>query len=723
MTMAMPPRAQSPVPAQSSAAAACDQARAPSSIATPATAFRGLIRSFVSGEEAIAQCVARLRSSAHSKASSGRRARGPRHACELLPRRGDRQLLCARQALERALEPEGVSLAGASPRDQHAERAAAPGVAGASPGVVLRDSRGDVSSDAHVERVVGAPREVDRPIGHDPHSTSVARGSSLAPCSLGADGRKCLRLLVPKGRPIDRAPASFLLRPKRRLPALRRTWCSRSFAFAAMALTLRMATSPRAARAQQLPAVEAPTVEPPHLKTDSGAAYPEQALLRTLRRERHYVLLGARDRARRPRCARRPSRSRAGTASTSAAAAPRRQSPSSSFRRRATAADPSRRASKFPVLVHASGAGSRGSSRPAGERHADRRSDRDGARRRACRTSDHDGGRRHVECPRRWPRGLRTSRSRPRASRRRRQTRRSPSAKRRTSCSGQAGLSSRFFRGDADGGTESTPTEPAQPAEPTEEVLVKGEHPTREVTRRTLGREEIEHSPGTHGDALLSLQNLPGVARPPPFNGALVVRGSAPDDTNIFIDGTNVPLVYHFGGLSSVVPTELLEKIDFYPGNYSAQYGRGMGGIVDVGIRDPKRDGYHVLVPDRRSRRGRPSSRGPSPAGGAFSRRVSAPGSTSCSVRSSRPATPGTPRPCRAIPTTRSSSRKTSERARRFALSSSARSDAIDIVNLPPDASGPDPRGQPPGYSTSFWRLQRRGLPRGPPPRTAPSSA
>src|SRR5690606_10821517 len=48
-----------------------------------------------------------------------------------------------------------------------------------------------------------------------------------------------------------------------------------------------------------------------------------------------------------------------------------------------------------------------------------------------------------------------------------------------------------------------------------------------------------------------------------------------------------VPIVYHFGGLSSVVPTELLDRIDFYPGNFSARYGRVTGGVVDVGLRSP----------------------------------------------------------------------------------------------------------------------------------------
>lgn len=128
------------------------------------------------------------------------------------------------------------------------------------------------------------------------------------------------------------------------------------------------------------------------------------------------------------------------------------------------------------------------------------------------------------------------------------------------------------------------------------EVTIRGARPPREVVKRTLEQREINRIPGTNGDALRSLQNLPGVARPPSFVGLLIVRGSGPQDTQTFIDGTPVPLIYHFGGLSSVVPTEMLEKIDFYPGNFSAQYGRVQGGIVDVGLRGPREDGkYHGL--------------------------------------------------------------------------------------------------------------------------------
>jgi len=120
------------------------------------------------------------------------------------------------------------------------------------------------------------------------------------------------------------------------------------------------------------------------------------------------------------------------------------------------------------------------------------------------------------------------------------------------------------------------------------EVVVEGERPPREVTRRRLERREISRIPGTSGDALRSLQSLPGVARPPGLAGLLIVRGSAPADSETFVDGSDVPLIYHFGGLTSVVPTDMLERIDFYPGNFSVRYGRLQGGVVDVGLRAPR---------------------------------------------------------------------------------------------------------------------------------------
>jgi TonB family protein len=123
------------------------------------------------------------------------------------------------------------------------------------------------------------------------------------------------------------------------------------------------------------------------------------------------------------------------------------------------------------------------------------------------------------------------------------------------------------------------------------EVTVRGTAMHREVTRYELSRTELIRVPGTMGDAIHAVEAMPSVARPPAFSGALIVRGSAPQDTQVFIEGTYVPRVFHYASLSSVIPSEMIERIEFYPSNFSSRYGRSMGGIIDVGMRETNPDG------------------------------------------------------------------------------------------------------------------------------------
>ncbi len=127
---------------------------------------------------------------------------------------------------------------------------------------------------------------------------------------------------------------------------------------------------------------------------------------------------------------------------------------------------------------------------------------------------------------------------------------------------------------------------PAAPASPVIEVTVHGERVApRAVTYRKLARRELARVAGNRGDALAAIENLPGVARPPALSGLLIVRGTAPQSTQIFVDGTYVPNMYHFGGITSVLPTDMLDHVDFLSGNYGTRYGRGVGGVVDIGVR------------------------------------------------------------------------------------------------------------------------------------------
>lgn len=122
------------------------------------------------------------------------------------------------------------------------------------------------------------------------------------------------------------------------------------------------------------------------------------------------------------------------------------------------------------------------------------------------------------------------------------------------------------------------------------------EPPPRETTRRVLNAEVLTRMPGTRGDALRVVELLPGVARPAFGSGALIVRGAAPGDSQVFLAGNPVPLLYHFGGLTSFYSSYLLSRIDFIPGNFSSRYGRKIGGILEVEPRDPRTDGYHGFI-------------------------------------------------------------------------------------------------------------------------------
>ena len=114
-----------------------------------------------------------------------------------------------------------------------------------------------------------------------------------------------------------------------------------------------------------------------------------------------------------------------------------------------------------------------------------------------------------------------------------------------------------------------------------------------EVARRTITPEEIRSLPGTQGDALKSIQNFPGIARSPFGIGLLVIRGSDPSDSSVYLGEHEIPQLFHFGGLRSVFNADILSHIDFIPGNFDARFGDAIGGIVDVGPRAGRRDGYH----------------------------------------------------------------------------------------------------------------------------------
>jgi TonB family protein len=137
---------------------------------------------------------------------------------------------------------------------------------------------------------------------------------------------------------------------------------------------------------------------------------------------------------------------------------------------------------------------------------------------------------------------------------------------------------------------------PAPAPAPTDTIDIHGgPRARRETNQTTVRAAQARKVAGTQGDVLKVVQNLPGVSRPPVASGQIVVWGSAPRDTRIYVDGVDIPALYHGSGLRSVINSDLVSSIDLVPGAFGAEYGRGLGGLVRVETRALPR-GTHGYV-------------------------------------------------------------------------------------------------------------------------------
>jgi hypothetical protein len=115
-----------------------------------------------------------------------------------------------------------------------------------------------------------------------------------------------------------------------------------------------------------------------------------------------------------------------------------------------------------------------------------------------------------------------------------------------------------------------------------------------------LVREEIQKLPGSRGDFLSALQSLPGIANTgtfTPFSSGVIIRGSDPSDARILVDGFEIPLLYHFGAVQAILPSEMIGEVVYAPGGFGVENGRASAGVIEVKSRagQPKLGGFAEL--------------------------------------------------------------------------------------------------------------------------------
>ena len=127
----------------------------------------------------------------------------------------------------------------------------------------------------------------------------------------------------------------------------------------------------------------------------------------------------------------------------------------------------------------------------------------------------------------------------------------------------------------------------ARAADSVFEFTVTGKRNRREESTQTLSQESFLTVPGASGDPVKAAQNLPGVNRTAGFSSQIIIQGSEPEDTTYQVDGHEIPLVFHFGGLSSVLFPEAVDRLELGTAGYGVERGRAMGGIVGLWTREP----------------------------------------------------------------------------------------------------------------------------------------
>ncbi|WP_061221156.1 TonB-dependent receptor plug domain-containing protein [Leptospira borgpetersenii] len=143
-----------------------------------------------------------------------------------------------------------------------------------------------------------------------------------------------------------------------------------------------------------------------------------------------------------------------------------------------------------------------------------------------------------------------------------------------------------------------------------EAIEVVGERDRPDFVR--LKPEEINKMPGTFGDSLKAVFNIPGIApifqnytnagfqsamatglnptapnnKSPDISnsqrGFLVMRGAGTRANQFYYDG--LPLIYpfHADGITSVLNNNSIRSLEIYSGTYSARYGFATGGVIAV---------------------------------------------------------------------------------------------------------------------------------------------
>ncbi len=124
----------------------------------------------------------------------------------------------------------------------------------------------------------------------------------------------------------------------------------------------------------------------------------------------------------------------------------------------------------------------------------------------------------------------------------------------------------------------------------TVEVSAKKKEATTKVQMSVakITPKEIKNLPSIGGEPDLAqyLQVLPGVVFTGDQGGQIYIRGGAPIQNKLLMDGMIIYNPFHSIGLYSVFDTDIIRNADIYTGGFNAQFGGRASSIMDITTKD-----------------------------------------------------------------------------------------------------------------------------------------
>ncbi|MCB9284426.1 MAG: carboxypeptidase-like regulatory domain-containing protein [Lewinellaceae bacterium] len=109
-----------------------------------------------------------------------------------------------------------------------------------------------------------------------------------------------------------------------------------------------------------------------------------------------------------------------------------------------------------------------------------------------------------------------------------------------------------------------------------------------QISEVTLTPKQIQALPSTGGDPDIAqyLTVLPGIISSGDQGGQLYIRGGAPIQNLILLDGMTIFNPFHSIGFYSVFETETIRSVDVLTGGFNAEYGGRISSVIDIRTRE-----------------------------------------------------------------------------------------------------------------------------------------